>query len=44
MFAFLIKGIEFEELFFLLVVVVGSDEHDDEDGQKDSEALNPRYT
>jgi len=42
-FAFLIECVKFEELFLLLVVVVGANEHDDENGQKDCESFNPSY-
>jgi len=40
-FAVLVQGVQLEELFFLCVIVVRADHHDDENGQKDSEALNP---
>jgi hypothetical protein len=40
-FSFLIKGVELEELLFLRVVVVGTDKHDNKDGQEDSETFNP---
>ena len=42
-FALLVECVELKELLFLLVVVVGADEHDDEHGEEDSEALNPGY-
>jgi hypothetical protein len=35
LFTALIKGIEFKELVFLLVIVVGTDKHNNEDCQED---------
>jgi hypothetical protein len=43
LFAALVNVVEFKELLFLLVVVVGADEHDNEDSQENCEALNPSY-
>lgn len=42
-FSLLVECVELEELLFLLVVVVGADEDDNEHGKEDSEALNPGY-
>jgi hypothetical protein len=39
----LIKSVKFEELFLLLVIVVGTDKYDNENSKEDSEALNPCY-
>jgi hypothetical protein len=39
----LIKGIEFKELLFLLVIVIRTDEDDNEYGKKDGKTLNPSY-
>ena len=41
--ALLVKSVELEELFFLLVVVVRTDEYDNENCEEDSEPLNPCY-
>jgi hypothetical protein len=41
--ATLIDVVEFEELLFFFVVVVGADEHHNEHGQENCEALNPSY-
>lgn len=43
MLAALVNVVELEELLFLLVVVVGAYEDDDEHGQENCEAFNPSY-
>ena len=43
-FALLIESIELEELVLLFVVIVRSDEDDDEHGEENCETLNPGYT
>jgi hypothetical protein len=42
-FSLLIKSVEFEELLFLLVIVVGADKDDDENGKEDGKTFNPSY-
>lgn len=41
LFSILIQGVELKELILLLVIVVGANEHDNEDCEEDRETLNP---